>query len=353
MQALRNNQAGDFAPAEQQLNTFFKQVWPNSEYILYLSTRVPVTNAFSNHLVSIENAMSIAIREANAGRDVYYAPSAFNTNDNRKAGNVACVQSFWMDVDVGPEKAQAGTGYDTPEEADTALIRFCNVAGLPSPTHVVRTGSGGFHAYWVLDKSISPALWQVLAQKLKEIARHLNFLADPSRTADIASLMRVPGTFNYKYTPPRPVVLIKSTDTPIKLCAIAEAITAAHARLLTTDNQQRCNGNNQCYGSEFPVLKAILNCLDPDMIYADWFRVAAAMFNHTEGRDFAYDLFDAWSSEGQKYKGRKDTLKLWRSLRLDHPRPIKIGTLRMMVEQAGYDWQKDVVERAQNAGGEE
>ena len=86
------------------------------------------------------------------------------------------------------------------------------------------------------------------------------------------------------------------------------------------------------------LLQACLERLDADMPYPKWFLVAAAVFNTTGGADEGFELFDQWSSTGQKYKGDRDTLAKWRSLRLDHDRPVGLGTLRRMVEAEGHDW---------------
>lgn len=86
------------------------------------------------------------------------------------------------------------------------------------------------------------------------------------------------------------------------------------------------------------LLQAIAKHLDPDVGYRDWFSIAAAIFNEAGGCEDAFELFDLWSSQGQKYKGVRDTRNLWQNLRLDHPNPITMATLRRMVEANGHDW---------------
>jgi hypothetical protein len=60
--------------------------------------------------------------------------------------------------------------------------------------------------------------------------------------------------------------------------------------------------------------------------------------NATRGDRKGYELFDRWSSDGNKYKGVSDTAKLWDGLRLDHPHPIAFGTLRYLIAVAGHEW---------------
>lgn len=66
--------------------------------------------------------------------------------------------------------------------------------------------------------------------------------------------------------------------------------------------------------------------------------MAAVLFNETAADEGGYELFDAWSSDGRKYKSRRETRALWHRLRPDHPRPLTLATLRRMLEKDGHDW---------------
>jgi hypothetical protein len=330
------------APAEPSA-AFLSCVWKHNPHHQQLAFRKPESNTrYGTFVESPANAAVLSVRKSKAGEDAFFAPASFKSKESRKADNATGAGSLWVDIDVGPDKAANGSGYGTIGEALAELYIFCTAADIPRPTIVVCSGSG-LHVYWVLHQFIGPKLWLMLASKLKAMAKHLNFRADPSRTADITSLLRVPGTLNYKYTPPRPVELISATENPITLCVIAEAITAAYDRLVGDIPQKPSNGCVSFERVDMALLEAILRCLDPDMTYCDWFRVAAAMFNYTGGNEAGYELFDSWSSGGNKYKGAKDTRRLWNSLNPDCPKPITLGTLRWMIEQAGYSWDQDVV----------
>ena len=131
----------------------------------------------------------------------------YKTPDSRKAPNAAGAWGFWMDVDVGEDKAKSGKGYASIEEARQSLQEFCMKASLPFPNYVVCSGSG-LHVYWALTGFIEREQWQETARQLKALTKAHGFLADDSRTADIASVLRVPGTMNYKTNPPKEVVLL-------------------------------------------------------------------------------------------------------------------------------------------------
>jgi hypothetical protein len=88
-------------------------------------------------------------------------------------------------------------------------------------------------------------------------------------------------------------------------------------------------------GSSFYKIVALLACIDPDCGYEDWLHIAMAVFNETQGIDEGLAIFDSWSSKGSKYKGVKDIENKWRSFRLNEPRPVTIGTLIKMANDAG------------------
>ena len=100
---------------------------------------------------------------------VYHACAAYHTRENRCARNVRAVKAFWLDLDVGDDKASNGKGYTNKVDALEALEEFCKTVGLPRPL-IVDSG-GGIHAYWVLDAEIDAKTWKSVANKLKNLAR--------------------------------------------------------------------------------------------------------------------------------------------------------------------------------------
>lgn len=106
------------------------------------------------------------------------------------------VQSFWLDIDCGESKAEAGKGYATKRLGVEALGMFCKAVNLPRPM-IVDSGNG-LHVYWALTEAISAETWQPIANRLKALTKQLGLLADDTRTADSASILRLPGTHNKK-----------------------------------------------------------------------------------------------------------------------------------------------------------
>ena len=150
-------------------------------------------------------------RFVDAGRNVFFGVAKYATGDNRKKENVLGLKSFWLDVDCGAAKAEIDPktgrpdGYVDQSAAIAALRTFCKTVGLPSPT-LVNSG-GGIHAYWALTEEVSRRDWEPVAERFKEVCRTQNFYVD-NAVFEVARVLRVPGTFNFKEAEPRPVEIL-------------------------------------------------------------------------------------------------------------------------------------------------
>jgi uncharacterized protein YeaO (DUF488 family) len=85
------------------------------------------------------------------------------------------------------------------------------------------------------------------------------------------------------------------------------------------------------------ILERLLECIDPDIGYDDWLRAGMAVFYETAGSCDGMELYNSWSSKGGKYEGLPEIEKKWRTFSLEHPRPVRMGTLVMMAQNAGAD----------------
>lgn len=123
-----------------------------------------------------------------------------NRRAMRHASAALLLQAFWLDVDLKD-------GFTNLVDLLTKFGVWRRAVGLPEPSFVVFTG-GGCHFHWVLPSPITVEIWQPLADALAEACKRHGFRADLKCTVDAARLMRVPGTFNHKTQPPKPVKLI-------------------------------------------------------------------------------------------------------------------------------------------------
>jgi Domain of unknown function (DUF927) len=139
--------------------------------------------------------------------DVYLAMGAQNTCEYngaaiRKTENTVAARCLYMDIDV-----KEGA-YTSTAEAAKACNKFIYKARLPTPTVIVKSGTGGFHIYWTLSELIEPSEFKKLTRQLSSAAQEAGLLFDRACTTDITRLLRVPETLNFKTDPPSPVELV-------------------------------------------------------------------------------------------------------------------------------------------------
>lgn len=162
------------------------------------------------------------VRELDArGYTVYHACSTFHEK-SRNQGTVQAVRSFWVDVDVGE-----GKPYASPRDAARGVLQFAQSIGWPQP-YLISSGRG-VHGYWPFDAAVDGATWKEAADRLKAAALQRGFFADPSRTADHASILRPVGSTNRKGQS-RPVKLVAAGA----VCSFADLVSklpAAEAKL--------------------------------------------------------------------------------------------------------------------------
>lgn len=155
---------------------------------------------------SVDKALSLAQGFIDKGTNVYFTPGTYE-GMRRKQEDCVWVKSFFLDLDVehGDKK------YPSKEEALADVQRFRHEIGWPEP--VLVDSGGGIHAYWIFDDEIPADEWNGYAKKFKQLCLDHNLIIDEAVPADSARLMRVPGTSNYRYDPPRPSVMLSEVFT--------------------------------------------------------------------------------------------------------------------------------------------
>lgn len=149
---------------------------------------------FAHHFYHTHQDMSIGAHEFDKSQTVFFALSSFKQSGNRRGENVLAVRSFWFDIDCGE-----GKDYLDQAAAITALYGFIAQTGEQTP--LIISSGNGIHCYWPMDRDLAPDEWTPVARKLKALALKLGLKIDPSRTADIASVLRPVGTHHKKQTP--------------------------------------------------------------------------------------------------------------------------------------------------------
>ncbi len=144
----------------------------------------------------------------------------------REAIYATHLKAIWLDVDVKEKK-----GYATLDEARAAMADFVKNANLPPPSAIVLSG-GGLHVYWISTVPLTRAEWEPYAWGLRAEAVRCNLKCDAGLTTDAARVLRVPGTFNFKSDPARPVRLMgmgPDIDFGLELADLANRGRSARA----------------------------------------------------------------------------------------------------------------------------
>jgi hypothetical protein len=145
---------------------------------------------------------------------------------HRHHTNVVSFKSIWMDLDV---KANA---YPSIPEALEALTKFRERYALPPYTALVTSGNG-LHVYWISDRVLTPDEWRPYAVGLAALAKEFGLKCDTQCTVNAAQVLRVPGTFNCKKEPKKPVKLLHLGEADLdfaslaSVAAVVPTITAA------------------------------------------------------------------------------------------------------------------------------
>jgi hypothetical protein len=148
-------------------------------------------------------------------RNVYFGVAKFATGKGRKKANVQGLQAFWLDIDCGESKATVNPttgrpdGYVDQATGLQALQAFCQRIGLPRPL-LVNSGRG-IHVYWPLTREVTREEWEPVAERLRELCVLHNFHID-GKVFEIARVLRIPGTYNFKDNPPTLVEIISSAS---------------------------------------------------------------------------------------------------------------------------------------------
>lgn len=161
---------------------------------------------------TLETACAVAEDMARNGYDAYFALATYETGESRKGDNAKQLKAFFLDIDCGPEK-----DYPDQQSGIAALRDFCKSAKLPRPT-MVNSGRG-IHVYWPLVEAVTAEAWVPVAEQLKALCKLHGMEADPSVTADVARVLRVPNTFNFKSDPPHDVVILGEVSKPVEFDA--------------------------------------------------------------------------------------------------------------------------------------
>lgn len=158
-------------------------------------------------------------------RNVFFGVAKYKSGNDRTKDNVGTLKSFWLDIDCGK-----GKDYPTQEEGFEALRNFCKTIGLPKPI-IVNSGRG-LHVYWPLLEEVTREQWEPVALRLKDICATKGLRVDNS-CFEVARILRVPGTYNFKGETPLPVEVM-TVGKPVAYDTIRNLLGVKEVKLAPT-----------------------------------------------------------------------------------------------------------------------
>jgi len=197
-----------------QTKQFLQQVWPEQGYYCILG-KDPQNVVMPKFVETIDEALEVAEKFLADKQDVYFACSTYIEPTERKKLNAKEQRILWLDIDCGyDDKKRKWKDYETKDQALVALREFTDKTQLPEPT-IVDSGRG-VHCYWPFSEPVDKAIWQPVAEGLKFLCVKHGLKADGACTADMARILRVPNTKNFKdiKKPVDVIILNEGIPTP-------------------------------------------------------------------------------------------------------------------------------------------
>lgn len=185
------------------VRTWLEILFADAEGLIHISSSGDWTGRCFK---TAEEALPYVAAADAAGREGIYARMTTLWGFPQEGGRGSEAEShylpaLWSDLDIaGPNHKTTKTL--PPDEA--AARKIIEESGLPEPTLWISTG-GGLHPYWLLKmpmeitdrervKQVSVGWQKIIAHT----AKRLGYFVDGTAVADLARIMRIPGTINRK-----------------------------------------------------------------------------------------------------------------------------------------------------------
>jgi hypothetical protein len=185
---------------------FLATVLPSSG--VYCTAEISTAKREHVFVNTIDELYNAAMAFDGKGYNTFFALASFDDKKKRTADSALKMRSLFLDIDCG-----VGKNYENKGQAATALDLFLGDTDLNTlGTPFIISSGGGLHVYFPFEEEVDVAVWKPVAENLKRLAKKHGFNIDASVTGDVARILRVPDTHNYKEAKPRRVsIKVKGT----------------------------------------------------------------------------------------------------------------------------------------------
>ena len=149
---------------------------------------------------------AIDLATAETDTNWYFAVAGYDNSSRRKAENVTGIKVLLLDIDLGK-----GEGFFPDKQAVFPALQELHQAVPLLPAPWIIDSGNGIHIYYELDTVLTGIQWGPIATLFADVVKAVApmLLADPVRTKDSASVMRLPGSWNAKQPERKPVTVLR------------------------------------------------------------------------------------------------------------------------------------------------
>lgn len=298
-----------------------------------------------------------AIKHNDDGYDVFFGVCLTDTppiSPNRaKAKDITLQVAIWTDVDT-----EGGTHINDKEKGKIYPPNFDTAKSfLPAEASILINSSYGLHGYkrYTVPLVINDDNRESAKKRNKDyidtVKRNADKFEGVDGVQDLARVLRVPGTYNFK---------LGRENAP--LCHIVEVNDITYStdeidKLIENNRTDQLNpadkitaaipkNYNQPFNSNYKHDRIIrmLDFIDPSCDYNEWTKVGMDL----KHLGFTFEVWENWSRKSSKYKSIDDCMQHWKTFSEIGDAKSAEGALCNKAKDGGYneqdfkkEWQKN------------
>ncbi|PHS25514.1 MAG: hypothetical protein COA85_06895 [Robiginitomaculum sp.] len=312
-----------------QTQNFIQALWPTDPEGFLCAFVIPAMKSSWYDAKDLDRLVS-DVKETR-GQNIYIGlcPGVTPKTGTQRASrsDVCALPAVVVDIDIKGDQAHSET--KLPETKEQAL-EWIKGLTLPQPSMIVHTGNG-LHVYWLFDtpfmitddtsrnraEKLSKGINQFIIQEGKKSGFHFD------NVGDLARIVRVPGTFNYKSSPPKPVKMLEHSGERYSFETLMSHLLADCVAEAPSPDLDYCDQNHKKSDSKPQFLpiragcKFILHCVDnaESLPEPHWYRMISIIALCDNGADICHET----SQPHPKYSKEETEGKIDQSLNAAGP----------------------------------
>lgn len=230
-------------------NDFLKTVYGNCDSGFLTITTLPNAKTVWFEISELENAVRYAENQGTHTNVFFGVGLRKNILKNNLRGgenDISCVTALYADIDI---KSDAHAQKSLPQTLDEA-VDFLNYLAL-KPSIIVNSGNG-IHGYWIFDtpyKITDLESRNRIVSLFKGFGKYINTEAKKrswkiDNVSDLARILRLPGTLNYKLKTKAKCEVISSNKNRYKINDFSKTCETSGITKTEYDDTQPKNINN-------------------------------------------------------------------------------------------------------------